>query len=405
MAKYKYILEPYKGPRTRHTCPNCNRKELTRYINTETGKHLASYVGKCNRENKCKYHYTPKQYFRNNPQEQGKDSELWKTTYKPPKPIQYLPREVMEKSLQRYEQNNFIKFLVKLFGREKAFNLARTYKLGTSKQWENDNGLSVVFWQVDREENIRQAKVMAYHPETGRRLKNGVKVMFMGKKILKDNDTNLKQCFFGEHLINQDEGKPVALVESEKTAVIMAGFMPKVIWIATGGKHGAKWTDKEVYQALEGRQVILYPDLGAFDEWKEKAKILITVCHYQVNDRLERAAIGNDIQEGYDIADYLIKAHFLAIEEPKAREEPVQAQEKPLEQPQEEENLPPGMEAVKIKDREILEVNGLPFTWLNDNEQAEALKRMMKENPNLNKLIERFGLELEGVKKFKGEGT
>ena len=62
-------LQPYKGKATRHTCPACGAKEsFTLYINGETNEHINSKVGKCNRESKCGYHYTPKQFFIDNPE-------------------------------------------------------------------------------------------------------------------------------------------------------------------------------------------------------------------------------------------------------------------------------------------------------------------------------------------------
>ena len=59
-----YKLEPYKGPETRHVCPGCGRpKSFARYVD-ETGNDLDEKVGRCNREVKCGYHYTPSEYFR-----------------------------------------------------------------------------------------------------------------------------------------------------------------------------------------------------------------------------------------------------------------------------------------------------------------------------------------------------
>ena len=48
----------------------------------------------------------------------------------------------------------------------------------------------------------------------------------------------LTQCLFGEHLLSaiDEKQKTVALVESEKTAIIASCIMPKYIWLATGGK-------------------------------------------------------------------------------------------------------------------------------------------------------------------------
>ena len=64
---HKYTLQPYKGKQTRYTCPKCNKPlQFTRYINTQTNEHLATNVGKCNREVKCGYHYKPGEYFKDN---------------------------------------------------------------------------------------------------------------------------------------------------------------------------------------------------------------------------------------------------------------------------------------------------------------------------------------------------
>ena len=66
---YRFILEKYRGLSTRYTCPRCGRKHtFTRYIDTENNNnYLSERVGKCNRLDKCGYHYTPKQYFADNP--------------------------------------------------------------------------------------------------------------------------------------------------------------------------------------------------------------------------------------------------------------------------------------------------------------------------------------------------
>lgn len=63
MKQFKFSLEKYHGASSRHICPNCGKKEFVRYVNNETEEYLEEYVGKCNRIEKCGYHYTPKQYF------------------------------------------------------------------------------------------------------------------------------------------------------------------------------------------------------------------------------------------------------------------------------------------------------------------------------------------------------
>ena len=69
MSAYRYILEPYKGIATRHTCPACEQKKcFSHYIDTENKVSFPNHVGRCDREEKCGYHFTPKQYFEENPE-------------------------------------------------------------------------------------------------------------------------------------------------------------------------------------------------------------------------------------------------------------------------------------------------------------------------------------------------
>lgn len=53
---------------------------------------------------------------------------------------------------------------------------------------------------------------------------------------LLSSEWKLTQWQFGEHLLQDKVNANVALVESEKTAVICALLLPEYIWLATGGK-------------------------------------------------------------------------------------------------------------------------------------------------------------------------
>ena len=46
MSTHRFILEPYKGVSTRHTCPNCHRQRcFSKYIDTEKQIKFPEYVG------------------------------------------------------------------------------------------------------------------------------------------------------------------------------------------------------------------------------------------------------------------------------------------------------------------------------------------------------------------------
>lgn len=94
--------------------------------------------------------------------------------------------------------------------------------VGTSKYWEG----ATVFWQMDYQNRVRTGKIMLYNPATGKRIKEPYNHVTWVHSILHKEDYNLKQCFFGEHLLPEDKSRPVALVESEKTAIIASYYLP-----------------------------------------------------------------------------------------------------------------------------------------------------------------------------------
>ncbi|MEJ1730382.1 DUF6371 domain-containing protein, partial [Escherichia coli] len=112
----------------------------------------------------------------------------------------------------------------------------------------------------------------------------------------------LTQCLFGEHLLRQHPTRPVALVESEKTAVICSAFWPQYIWLATGGK--SQLNDR--LQVLMGRKVVAFPDVDGYLEWKEKLS-RVRGLDIVVSDVLEKEATFEDRANHVDIADLLIR--------------------------------------------------------------------------------------------------
>lgn len=112
----------------------------------------------------------------------------------------------------------------------------------------------------------------------------------------------MTQCLFGEHLLAQYPDKIVCLVEAQKTAVICTAMMPEFIWLATGGKSG--FNDR--VEVLDGRKVIAFPDVDAYDQWCEKAAER-TYLDITVPDYLQRNATPEELNSGADIADLLIR--------------------------------------------------------------------------------------------------
>jgi hypothetical protein len=280
MNSYRYTLQPYKGPGTRYVCPQCKdkRKTLSRYIDTHTGTHLAANVGRCGRQDKCGYHLTPKQYFQHHetpiPVRKKKAAYPYKsrltdeTTTQ--QDISCIQQDHWQQSLRFPGENNFLLYLESKLGKIVAQELGARYRIGTSKLWKG----ATVFWQFNTQGICRAGKIMLYNPVTGRRVKEPFNHICW-VHALKDEhrqplypNYQLKQCLFGEHLLTNDT-RDIALVESEKTAILGAHFDRTKLWLATGGKEGLTEARCRI---LENKRVFLYPDAGAEEKWEEAAK-------------------------------------------------------------------------------------------------------------------------------------
>lgn len=308
MSDYKYQLEPYKGMNTRYRCPSCGKNgKFAMYINVETREYINGIVGRCERIENCGYHYAPKQYFEDN----GIQHELKPFSPRIPtkhirKEISLIDKSILESSLNGYDKNNFIEFLIGKFGHDVTTSVIIKYMIGTSKCWEG----STVFWQVDKNKNIRTGKIMLYSRSNGKRVRKPFDHIQWAHKALKTANFNLEQCFFGEHLL-AGSSKPVAIVESEKSAIISSIYFPNYDWIACGSAQGL---NKAKCRVLKGKQVILFPDLKEADKWQEKANELSVITNITVSTLLEDNATHEEIEQGLDIADFLLRynpAEFL----------------------------------------------------------------------------------------------
>lgn len=194
------------------------------------------------------------------------------------------------------------RYISTVFGKEETERLFALYKVGTSKKW----GGSTIFWQIDVNGNVHTGKIMKYDDKTGHRIKEPHSLVTWVHSELKLPDFTLRQCFFGEHLLtDKTTTKTIAIVESEKTAIIATHFMSDFVWLATGGMNGC--FNKDAVEVLSGREVVLVPDLGATDKWKSKLPLLQSICkQVLVSNILEDNATDEQKTNGLDIADFLL---------------------------------------------------------------------------------------------------
>lgn len=357
MEVFKYTLD--KGSK-KFLCPNCTKKTFVKYVETDTGNYLTDDFGKCDREQNCNYHKAPpksnKYYLikvlsikeitdkaikttdidgiisivpKSQVLEQTKNDCWVSEWFLKNSTIQYLTNEfkfnysnvsglineviqivkpptldpslhsleLLDKMYNEKQIDNLTEFLKMRFSKDEVFTAMQNYLIsGTNSFWFN----STIFWQIDDKERIHAGKIMQYDRFTGKRIKEPYNHINWLHKATKEPDFNLNQCLFGLHRITEDYQKTIAIVESEKSAIIMSILLPHYIWIATGSKGNFKY---EMLKPIKKRNIVSFPDKGEYNNWLNRATELNSIgFKIAVSEIIENT----DFENGYDLADYYL---------------------------------------------------------------------------------------------------
>ena len=180
---------------------------------------------------------------------------------------------------------------------------AERYRLGRSR----DGG--VIFWQIDPKGVVRDGKIMYYREDCHRDKSHNPSWVSAKLKAYYgyDGELPVERCLFGLHLLRV-AGGDVAVVEAEKTAVILSEVYPDCLWMAAGG---LSMLTAEKLRPLGDRHVILFPDTDpdgkAFSRWQKVANEASrhSLFPVYVSPLLERHATLEQKAAKIDIVDYL----------------------------------------------------------------------------------------------------
>lgn len=268
---YKYQLR--KGGR-KAVCPQCGQRRFVPYVLTEDNSTIPNpNWGRCDRESSCGYWVKPN----------GNTIVPDAAVVKPVEPIRHW--DIIDEG----GANSLKPYVVMLVGKDKADEAFRRYRVTTAL------GDWCVFWQIARDGSIRGGKAIRY--VMGHRDKTQVPpVRWMHKERRYRNRVTgeaLEQCFFGEHLLT--EGCKVAVVESEKTALVMSAVNDEYVWLASGGSCNLQNPEKN--KVLDGHSVTVFPDNGMYLKWRQIA----LPKGWAVNNSCLPSREG--LKDGYDILD------------------------------------------------------------------------------------------------------
>ncbi len=313
-------------------CPECGGKRtFTRYKDYETGEYINDSVGLCDRANKCTYHLTPKEWFALNPDKRAMAIQRRLIERIQPKPQVHIPFDILNRSLKDYEQNSFIKSILGLFPTERIEKAISDYFLGTATSLTGENK-SVIFWFIDHKNNIRAGQLKEFDSNCKTlsfTLGDNELKAYWVHRLLKSHYHKQRQnlpiwlteylqqdqfltCLYGEHLLNRYPGKPVALVEAPKTAILASIAYPEFVWLAT---TSLTYLTKERCKVLKGRNVVLFPDTGipnkrtgltCMDHWRERVIEFEGLANFQFSTLLEENTTKEQKEAGFDLADLIL---------------------------------------------------------------------------------------------------
>ena len=286
MKNYKYELE--RG--SKHIiCPNCGKKTFKCYVDVNTGERVnPTKYGRCERISSCKYILYP-----DNDDSEWQDYEPTKQPYIAPEP-DFINPDLVRSTFRDFNKNVFFNFLAKTFDLETARALQVKYNIGTAKHG------GTIFWQKDRDGKFRTGKVF-YYQSNGRRDKQKGS-WYLHKQVNKDY--RLVQVFFGEHLIIEEPTKPIALCESEKSAILMSVLQPEYNWIAAGGSNMLNVQRLMRLHRLD----LVSPDEGQFELWEKQTSFF---KGRQMDIRVEKAFREGKVNGGDDILDLYLNEKLL----------------------------------------------------------------------------------------------
>lgn len=227
----------------------------------------------------------------------------------------YLPLETPAELMKNTGSSNLVRWLYSLpwndEQRGRLPKMIRNYAVGVSR-----DGLTV-FWQIDEQARVHTGKMMRYKPDGHRDKDSDYNFDWVHSKLFRQGIYNQEEydyetCLFGQHLLPFCPDAQIHLVESEKTALIMAtyyGNMSRNLWLATGG---LQFFDRKHIQVLidQGRDIVVYPDKDGSWIWSDRTLQLCKETGYsklKVNPTFVSSHWRAGDGQKADIADIVIR--------------------------------------------------------------------------------------------------
>ena len=196
--------------------------------------------------------------------------------------------------------------LLKLFPQQHVLNTLDRYMMGYRSFTTGMAGDAAIYWQLDTDHRIVNCKEICYKPDGHRDKKSPPMLKYPGNG----------QCLYGLHLLAGLPGQhDVAIVESEKSAIIMSLVMPDYIWMACGSL--SNFTE-DMLEPLRHHKIVAFPDVDpvrdrktgvsvSMAQWEKTAATLRSKgWQITVSDQLEKTVNTSQRLDKIDVADLVI---------------------------------------------------------------------------------------------------
>lgn len=276
-------------PKQKGVCPKCHQQKKFRYLlDTNNGLRIDEKYGKCDRVNNCGHEFFPWQDvgFIHPDTNTAKQISSIQIEQK------FVGYTNFTATQSGFESNTLLEWLVERFDPVVVNMLVKEYKVGSIGDGDT------VFWQINQEGKVCNGIRYTY-------LSNGHRDKSRPPSYLYTAQHGYNTCLFGEHLLGKyAKDNIVAIVESEKTAIIGSAFYPEFIWLASNGSNGL--SNRKI-QVLRERKVMLVPDLdkaGRSSFQKSKDNLEAIGCKVDFLDLFP------DEESGRDLCDILHESQF-----------------------------------------------------------------------------------------------
>lgn len=204
----------------------------------------------------------------------------------PPLPMLTLPWWMVTAREKGLEGNNLVRWMTGIqwdsVQRQRIGEVLADYHVGHSKMGHT------IFWQIDDRHQVRTGKMMLYGHDGHRDKVTKHNFDWIHSALFRDarseydeKTVEVEPTLFGLHLIDRYPHATANIVESEKTALLMAiayGNNSSRVWLACGGLN--MLSRKRLAPIIKrGRDIMLYPDRDGVEAWTKKAEELACGIH------------------------------------------------------------------------------------------------------------------------------